>query len=174
MTSLISDTTRNQLVADLRETGKGFTATLRSFPSESFNKVPFAGSWTPAQVGEHIYKSIAGLPQVLNGHLEATIRDPAENIPMLEKIFLDFSTKLNSPDFILPSDKKHDQAEMVSSLDKVYDKLVAIAATEDLSLTCIDFKFPNSGHFTRQELLHFVFVHSKRHIHQLEKIKAAI
>ncbi|RYY57373.1 MAG: DinB family protein [Chitinophagaceae bacterium] len=174
MTATITESTRQQLVKDLRETGDGFTAALDSFSPDDFNKVPFAGSWTPGQVGEHIYKSISGMPQLLNGHVEATLRDPAENIPVLEKIFLDFSTKLQSPDFILPSDKKHDKGEMVSSLGNVFARLLAIAEKEDLSLTCIDFKFPNMGHFTRQELLHFAYVHSKRHIHQLQKIKGAV
>jgi len=174
MTTTVTPSVREELCSKMMETAKEFLAALNMFSQQEFNKIPFAGSWTPAQVAEHVFKSVSGIPAVLSGKVEDTSRDPGEKVPELEAIFLDFSTKLKSPDFILPSDKKHDKEEMMNSLQQSFDGIIAVAKTADLSKTCLEFEFPRSGHLTRLELVSFAHVHTKRHAHQLRKIRGSI
>ncbi|RYY60610.1 MAG: DinB family protein [Chitinophagaceae bacterium] len=174
MTTSVPSSVQSDVSAKITVTSREFLDACRLFTHEEFNKVPFAGSWTPGQVAEHVYKSVSGMPSIMKGNVADTSRDPAAKVAELETIFLDFSTKLKSPDFILPSDKKHDQQEMINALSASFDQIIEIAETEDLSLTCLDFQFPNSGPLTRLELISFAHVHTKRHAHQLSKIKSAL
>ncbi|NIJ53891.1 DinB family protein [Dyadobacter arcticus] len=160
----------NEIVKMLDETTAGFSHTLAQFEPEQVNTVPFEGSWTAGQVVEHILKSETGLPDVLMGKTADTKRAADEKVPMIEGIFLDFSTKLQSPDFIIPSDGPHDQKTLLQAFQKERHEVTKLAATEDLTLTCTSFPLPQMGELTRLEWLIFIISHSKRHTHQLQNI----
>lgn len=142
------------------------------FSQDEFNAIPFAGSWTPAQVVQHLLNSY-GLAQILEGKTQPTERDPMEKDAILRGIFLDFSTKLKSPDFIMPEVKHYDRVQVLRELKKANESLRKGTELPDLELTCLDFQMPQMGTLTRAELLWFVVHHTKRHIHQLEKIREA-
>ena len=160
------------ILAELATTRAGFIDNLAPFTSEQFNTVPFEGSWTAGQVAEHIFKSINGVPHLLNGEGLTPNRDPAQNVASLRQMFLDFSTKMKSPDFILPSDEPKDMDALVQSIDGALKAIIDTAQDKDLTLIIKDFEFPGSGPVTRLELLNFISVHTQRHAHQLKKIKA--
>ena len=94
---------KEQLILDFNETTQELLSTLYSFRQEKFNKIPFEGSWTAGQVAEHLFKSESNIPNVLKGNSKTTGRNPFEKAPIIESVFLDFSKKLQSPEFILPS-----------------------------------------------------------------------
>ncbi|MES2275681.1 MAG: DinB family protein [Bacteroidota bacterium] len=159
------------ILAELATTRTGLLESLAPFNQEQFNTVPFEGSWTPGQVAEHVYKSIQGVPHLLNGEALTPDRDPALNVANLRHMFLDFSTKMKSPDFILPSDEPKDRAALVQSLADSLAAIIQSAQTKDLDLIIKDFEFPGSGPVTRLELLNFISVHTQRHAHQLRKMQ---
>jgi len=170
----MNTTTREQdTVNKFNQASKDFVDKLTQFRPEDFNRVPYQDSWTPAQVAEHVFKSVNGAARGLMGSVAETDRDPGQLIPHFEQVFLDFETKLKSPDFILPTDDLIDKQQMVGDLDSVFSDVKNAALSADLSKTCMDFKFPGSGHVTGLELVHFLYVHTKRHAHQLDKIAAA-
>lgn len=144
--------------------------TLSRFSNDEFNRAPFEGSWTAGQVAEHVLKSASGLPGVLGGSVKETDRDPDSLIPTLTSIFLDFSTKLKSPDFIIPSDGPHDKDEMITAMKKTMEKIQSTATAADLNKTCTSFPFPQIGEMTGLEWLFFSSAHSKRHTNQLKNI----
>jgi len=152
------------------ETTDQLLAQIALFSQEQFNKIPFEGSWTAAQVAEHIYKSEAGIPKLWQGNSIATTRPADEKVGILKSIFLDYTTKLKSPDFILPSDG-------VQRVEKLYDAIQSnraiirdLAAIIDLNLTFTGAAFPQLGELTGIEWATFLICHSKRHTLQLQHI----
>lgn len=163
---------KNKILAELQETTHDLLDTISKFTQEEFNRVPFEGSWTPGQVADHIAKAEAGMPAIWQGRTQPTERAADEKVPILEKIFLDFSSKLKSPDFILPSNEPLDKQTLYNSIKNTRAKIEELAATIDLSLTYLDFSFPTLGTLTGIEGAAFIITHSKRHIRQLQNMLA--
>jgi hypothetical protein len=147
-----------------------FLTMLGAFNQKQFNTAPFEGSWTPAQVADHIRKSQWNLPQVLNGNTIPVDRKANAAFDVIENIFLDFSTKLISPDFILPTEEPQDKAEMINKLQQKSEEIQKTVQPLDATDICLDFEVPTIGPFTRLEWLHFVACHTIRHTKQLENI----
>ena len=144
--------------------------TISLFTEEEINKIPFEGSWTPGQVIRHIIKSISGLRQLSDGTTQKIRERGDENIPAIKSIFLDFTTKMKSPDYIYPEDQEYDKNELVSSLQKIEKEMLDISQTYDLTLSCVDAEFPSMGNLTIYEWIIFSLVHTQRHSHQLKNI----
>jgi uncharacterized damage-inducible protein DinB len=148
-----------------------FVETLSQFSQEQINKVPFEGSWTAGQVAQHILKAIHGMPFLLTkGPVTKAERDYDEKTEQLDKLFLNFDIKMKSPDFIKPEETTYDKNELVHSLSETKIKTIEAAKDKDLSLLCLAFEMPGSGHLTLYELLAFAQVHTIRHNHQLKNI----
>jgi hypothetical protein len=159
------------LLHELDIAGRELLHALASFSQEQFNRVPFAGSWTAGQVGEHLYKSLEGIPYMMAGDTApATGRKPDEHVMTIESIFLDYDTKMQSPDFILPSAGPQDRNAQLQDFRATLDDLAVKARTMDLSFTCNEFEFPGVDLLTRWEWLVFAICHTKRHTVQLRNI----
>lgn len=140
-------------------------------PENKINTVPFEGSWTAGQLVMHLIKSY-GVAQTIHGHVTPTKREPDLNFGQIAGIFLDFSTKFQSPDFIVPEDKTYDKAALLKSLQQTKHDIENALATLDLTMTCEDFELPGAHtKFTRLEWLYLMLCHTQRHIRQLKKIK---
>lgn len=164
---------REQLLKDVEKTVTELLQTLSAFNDNTFNTVPFEGSWTAGQVTEHVLKS-SGVSVVLSGRTAPAERDPEQYIAPLREQFLNFGIKMTSPDFILPSEGPHDKQALMQELTDVWKKTVAIAETQDLSALCLDFEMPMVGAMTRKEWISFLSVHTQRHTHQLKNILKAL
>ena len=163
----MSDTLRNEVDKSFQE----LISLLASVADEKFNKVPFEGSWTPGQLADHLFKSYDAV-SVLKGRTEPPARPYDEKVQGIKDIFLDFELKMKSPDFITPSTEHIDKARMLKGLEKRTSSIVEVAQKDDLSLLCLDFELPNTGHLTRFEWIRFINFHTMRHIHQLKNIIA--
>ncbi len=158
------------ILADFNQTYSDFENAISLFDEATFNQVPFEGSWTPAQVTQHILLSITGFANVLAGEVKDTDRPIDELIPKLKGIFLDFSTKLNSPDFIKPELKEYDQNRHLTKVKSLREAIAKEINDLDLSKTCLSFQMPTMGYLTRLEAIYFVIYHTQRHTHQLREI----
>ena len=69
---------------------------------KQINTIPFEDSRTAAQLADHVTKSNKGIEQAMNTEGTIADRDPAKRAGELAGVFLDFSTKLTSPEFIVP------------------------------------------------------------------------
>ncbi|MET0393852.1 MAG: DinB family protein [Chitinophagaceae bacterium] len=162
---------RNTIIAEAERTTKELLNSISFFTQEQFNEVPFPGSWTPGQVAEHVFKSESGIPKVFTTAIQPTTRDPEEKAPEIRSIFLDFSIKMQSPDFILPSSKPKDRATLLAGLEKNRQEISCLLGTLDLTATCTSFPLPQMGELTRYEWATFIDCHARRHIHQLKNIR---
>ncbi len=146
---------------------------LSSLNDEQLNAVPFEGSWTAGQLGNHLYKSY-NVMDVLNGNVEETDRNPVAKLAEIEKTFKDFTIKMKSPEMVLPTTEHIDKERLLSSLKERIEPQREAIKTMDLSKTCLDAEIPGGGPFTRQEWLGFNTIHTERHNHQLKNIIDAL
>jgi hypothetical protein len=160
---------KNELITQARQTYTALMETLEAFTPDNFNRVPPLGGWTAGQVAEHLLLS-AGVIEVIAGRTEATQRPVNEKVEPIAVIFLDFTTKLPSPDFIVPAEKAYDQRVMIDRLKTVWTKLKEGVRLLDLSALCMDFEMPGIGHLTRLEWIWFYIFHTQRHLRQLQRL----
>lgn len=161
---------KNDLVNELVSTKVELLEALDQFSDENINTIPFEGSWTAGQVAEHVLKSASAMAGALNGPGEPAERDPEQHIELLSQVFLNFDHKLNSPDFILPSNEPKEKQKLVKALEETFDNIILAASTRNLDLICTAFEMPTLGTLSGKELSWFTIVHTKRHIHQLKNI----
>jgi hypothetical protein len=159
----------NTVKTDLAATFTELLDNLSPLSEQQMNQIPFEGSWTAGQVGHHLLRSY-GVGQVIGGRTMPTERPVDEKAAIIGSVFLDFSHKLKSPDFILPSTGHIYKEKLLQGLQSRMNETIAIAGQKDLSLTCTDFEIPGMGAMTGYEWLYFMYCHTQRHIHQLKNI----
>jgi hypothetical protein len=162
---------REKLLASLDKTTSQLLEVINKFTPQNINSIPFEGSWTAGQVADHVTKSNISITRALSLTGTAINRDPGERIQELAEVFLNFSTKLKSPDFILPGQDYYEKEVIIAHLNHWLVKLKEIAQESDLSEMI---KHPAFGDITKFEILHFVLYHTQRHIRQLENIFKAV
>lgn len=143
---------------------------ISSFEDEEINTVPFTGSWTAGQLARHLILSGTAFVELLNGPVKETERKPDEMVEGIRKSFLDFNTKFNSPDFVVPENINFKKDYLINSLEKIKEEIKKAILNLDLSKTCTAFETPVIGFLTRLEAIYFVIYHTQRHIHQLKNI----
>ena len=143
---------------------------LGSLEDNELNKVPFEGSWTAGQVVQHVILSAEGFVHLLNGPTIDSQRDPEASIPMIKDIFLNFSTKMKSPDSIDPEEKDYSKMDLINTLNTIKLRFLKSITTLDISKVCTLYEIPSMGHISRAEAIIFATVHTQRHIHQLKNI----
>jgi hypothetical protein len=165
MTSDIVNT--KELFISLDETWVELIEMISSTNEASINAVPFEGSWTAAQLATHVTKSNKAIAQGLHMEGKVAQRNPEEGVPHLKKIFLNFATKFQSPEFIVPESKLYNKELVATALKKSIEQLKEERNTVKL-IEIIN--LPVFGEITKLELMHFVLYHTQRHIHQLKEI----
>lgn len=166
---------KTTLIAEINETMDELMQTFSSFSQEQIDKLPFDGSWTAGEVAEHITKSIIGMPQLFAQQtVPTTGRNFDAKVAAIRALFLDFSTKMKSPDFILPQEKFHDKQKTLETFDQIKTQTINAASAMDITLTCQLAEFPGMGFLTVYEWLNFAIVHTKRHTHQMKGIAKAL
>ena len=145
---------------------------LSDFEQSQIDKIPFEGSWTAGQVGEHLVKGLSGMPRLVAGKTEQTNRPYDAKVETIRSVFLDFDTKMKAPDFLVPTQTQHTKEELLATLRKIEGELLSITEKEDLTIMCCDFEIPGFGPMTIYEWMVFLTAHAQRHTIQLQKIYA--
>ena len=156
------------LTEELKTTKEELRGLVNSLNENETDTIPFEGSWTAGQLLEHLDKAVG--PGILNGNVQPTDRPADEKVAMVKNIFLDFTTKFTSPDFIEPTETVHDKNVLLASLSGKFDELITASETMNLGEECLDFEVPGMGRFTRMEWIYFQMIHTQRHLHQLKNI----
>ncbi len=162
--------TTTSLIAEIRTSTKDLLDAISMFTQEQLNEVPFAGSWTPGQVAQHLLKSESGIPELLEGNTSPANREPDALVPTIQSIFLDFNTKMQAPDFIFPDEAPKDREELMQQLAHNRELIIQLITTKDLSRLLTDFPFPELGEMSAYEWMKFMMSHAKRHTHQLKNM----
>jgi hypothetical protein len=168
---MITSAEKDKLREALSTAFDDFIATLSSFDESRLNRIPFPGSWTPAQVAVHIILATGGVPDHTT---RPSDRQPDACLPAIRPWWEDLNQKFQAPGTLRPDDKPHTREELLSELRRVRALDLDIIAQQDLTLVCMDFELPTIGYLTRFEWLWFIQMHLKRHLFQLENIKKRI
>ena len=158
---------KKDIVEQLGETTNEMLQLVSSFNEEEMNSMPFKDSWTAAQVAEHVTKSNASMIRSLSEEGKTSSRNIDEGVPKLKEIFLDFTSKLQSPKFILPTRDTYSKEIVVADLKNSIEQIKKLSNTINLSEIVNHRVF---GEITKFEILHFVVYHTQRHIYQLKNI----
>lgn len=161
----------NDILRELTDTNNTLFERIASFDEAALNTIPFADSWTAAQVAVHLFKSDMGMLKLLHGPVKTTSRPPDEEVGKLRDIFLNFEAKYNAPTFTVPAAETYEKDAVISSLRDTRTQLDESFRTMDLTATTGSSPL---GELTRLEILHFVLFHTQRHIRQLENIYARV
>ena len=161
--------TQQEIISSFQLSTQEMLGLLSSLGEDQLNKVPFEGSWTAAQVGDHLLKSY-GAAETINGTTGPTQRAPDEKLGLIRETFLNFEVKFTSPDFILPSEDPIAKKPLLDGLREKLEQIQQTIEKKTLTETCLDFEFPGSGTLTRLEWIGFVDVHTQRHNRQLKNI----
>jgi hypothetical protein len=144
---------------------------LHKFNEVKINLIPFVNSWSAAQVADHLTMSNNSIAKAMLLTGTNINRDPRRRVEELKAVFLDFNTRLKSPDFILPSQGIYKREVVIKNLESSIKKLMEAGRLANLSEMINHRAF---GDITKYEILYFVHFHTQRHIHQLEKIFEAV
>lgn len=142
---------------------------LSSLTEKELNKKVKGKGWTAAQVGEHLNKSYE-LSDVLNGEVKDIQRSPYEKLSEIQRLFLNFDIKMNSPKEIVPTEEFINKEILLTELKSKIQWMNDFSKKTDLSKLCLDFEIPEYGLFTRIEWIGFNTAHTQRHIYQIKRI----
>ncbi|MEP6926723.1 MAG: DinB family protein [Ginsengibacter sp.] len=156
-----------ELFASLDETWADLLNLITSTDATLINAIPFEDSWTAAQLATHVTKSNKAIAQGMNMKGKPAERDPEKGVPDIKKMFLDFTTKYQSPEFIVPEKGNYNKETVIEKFKKSIDQLQDTRTEVNLSEII---NLPIFGEVTKLELLHFVLYHTQRHHHQLKRI----
>jgi hypothetical protein len=160
---------RQTILSDFIAIKNELLSLLEPLDEEQMNRIPFPGSWTAGQLGEHLLKSYRAID------LSKVLASPSsrlgdEKCPQIDAVFLDFTTKYPPPDFIVPSAGTISGRKLADDLRKTADGIATYVGGRDLSFTCPEFEVIGFGDLTAHEWIHFLTAHSKRHVRQLRNI----
>lgn len=162
---------KTDLIEQIDEVVSEMTEVMTSLDESEINLVPYKDSWTAGQLIRHIVKSTEGMYKVMTQDGDKPDRDPLARVDELKNIFLNFSSKLQSPDFIIPEEGPYKKLDIIQQLGHNFQELRKSAKDKDLTVIVKGLPF---GDITKSELLHFVLYHTQRHLNQLRKIHEAL
>lgn len=160
-----------ELISELQTAATEILQPLQSLSEEQYNKVPYKDSWTAGQLIEHVTLSIYAMAKAMQQPGQPAGRDADERSGEIKKIFLDFSSTMKSPDFIVPEERTYHKDAAAAGLNNAVKEMEQNAAGANLPELISGLPL---GPITRLELLHFVVYHTQRHLHQMGKIIAAL
>lgn len=159
-----------QLSSEIYNTFSTVEKMFSAMSGNSINQVPFKDSWTAAQLIQHIILSGSGFQQMMYDKTGDSKPEPEGLKEKIKNDFLDFTTKMKSPDFVVPSQKEYKKDELLKTLSDLRLSFTQAVNTLDLAKTCISFALPVYGFLSRAEAAYFVLYHTQRHLHQLKNI----
>lgn len=142
---------------------------VSSGSEKRLNEIPFEGSWSAAQVAEHLLKSYR-IVDLLKTPQIKTQRSTDEKVELLKSVFLNFNQKAKSAAEILPSDELINKEDLLNSLKKRTDEIKKVIQTENFSEICESIAVPVFGTMSKLEWLHLIMYHTQRHINQIKNI----
>ncbi|MEP7166091.1 MAG: DinB family protein [Ferruginibacter sp.] len=169
---MITETsTKDELFVAIDKSLSDMTGLVSSLDENEINTVPYKDSWTTGQLLRHVTKSTNGMAKAMIMESKPAGRAPGEKILHLQKAFLDFTTKMKSPDFIVPEEGPYGKQDSINEINRSFEQFKD--NTDKANLHDMVEGLP-LGEITKLEILHFVLYHTQRHLQQLKKIYDAL
>jgi hypothetical protein len=162
-----------QLIADLDISTSILKQSLLVFDETNFNASPEDGGWSAGQIIEHLWLVESLILKNLDGFSNATERPVDKKVELIQTVFSATDKRYDSPEIFVPSRGIKEKSELIRRLETGRRQLANLITTLDLSETLLAFKHPYLGAFTRLEWVHFIILHSNRHVKQLDRLAAS-
>ena len=121
---MITETSnKNELLTAIEEEVSQLRNLVSSLDEDRINSIPYKDSWTAAQLLCHVTKSTNAMTKAIRMESKPAERDAGEKIPGLKKAFLDFTSKMKSPDFIVPEEGPYEKQVDIEELNKSFELL---------------------------------------------------
>ncbi len=163
--------TKEELFLSIDDAVAHLSRLAASLNEKDINQIPYQDSWTAGQLLRHVTKSTNGMAKAMLTESTPAERDSSEKVHELRKTFLNFSLKMQSPEFIVPENEIYQQKNSIDELNSSFKKLKDNNSVQDMNDLVEGLPF---GPTTKIELLHFVLYHTERHLHQMRKICEAL
>lgn len=167
MQQITATSGKNEILVATDEAVSGMVEMMSRLDNNEVNTVPYKDSWTAGMLFRHVSKSLHGMSRAMRTDARPAVRGAGEKIPILKETFLDFSTKLKSPDFIVPEGGPYQKQAIMEELNNAFQQFKEISANANPSDLVEGLPL---GDITKLEILHFVLYHTQRHRHQMKKI----
>ncbi|WP_171716424.1 DinB family protein [Paenibacillus phytohabitans] len=143
-------------------------AAVSGFSSETLNRKPAEGKWSPVQVLEHLYlmeKAItAGIMQALAATEEAVTE------PKPYQLTLDRNRFIDAPPHLVPSEEVIPLGDVRARLDQSRSDLKTVLAQSEESLWNRKlYPHPVFGTMDVAQWVDFIGIHEERHLAQLKE-----
>ncbi|MEO5942620.1 MAG: DinB family protein [Ferruginibacter sp.] len=162
---------KKEILSSIADAVKQITDLMSAVDENKVNTIPYEGSWTAPQLLIHVAKSIDAMANAMQMDGKQTERDPGERVEELKKIFLDFSHKLQSPEFIIPEPGIFEKQPVIGKINDSYRQFDENTGMADLNILVEGLPF---GPVTKLEITYFTLFHTQRHLHQMKKICEAL
>lgn len=82
--------------------------------------------------------------------------------------------KVAAPDYVIPNGHFMNVSDAVQNINSIIDKIIFFLNTNDIELEAQLIKHPLLDVMTKVDWIHFMLVHTNRHMLQIEELKANI
>lgn len=171
MLCLIKMKTDENVIDLINNKAKQITDAFKTADNDDINSAPFTGSWTPAQVMNHLTKSNLSIAKAMSFEGSEAHRGADKRVPELRQMFLDYSVKYKSSEFIKPEEGLYDKQLCINAFKHAIETLNESAAAANVTDAI---SHPAFGEITKLELLHFTVFHLQRHLRQLNIMLLAL
>lgn len=124
---------KNKIITAIGDAVLQLIALMSSVENNKINMVPYEGSWTAPQLLRHVTKSISGMAKAMDMDANPASRNPGERIEELKIVFLDFSKKMKSFEFIIPEDGTYEKQIAIDDLNKSFNQFKEKANNANLN-----------------------------------------
>lgn len=163
------------LIEQVESSTNSFLGLFEQFPADKLHLAPSPGSWSAAQVLEHLLIVESGVNNVMLAPPQAKEeRNPDEKVAYIAQIFNDMDRRYQAGAQIHPRGKQIPAEELIEKFRSVREKLIQIIEDQNLAISCGAFTHQVFGNLTRLEWVHFNIIHARRHREQLKRIQSVV
>ncbi|WP_431029644.1 DinB family protein [Lysinibacillus sp. LZ02] len=146
---------------------------VSSLTDEHLNTVVEEGTWSIAQILEHLYL----LEESVAKQIAKTLVSEDVNVPEAFPVHLvaDRKQKVDAPHYVLPSNEHQTLAELKHKLTTSRETLMhSIEGVSDDDLTEKGFAHRRFGTLALKQWVALIGYHEERHLGQIEEVKQAL
>ena len=162
-----------ELADQVRAYADTLISTLERFPDDGFNAAAADGGWSGALVAEHLQRVDKGILKMVTGDEHRAVDRPVDQkVQAIHESFLESPKKYTAFGNIIPKGRLSTVAQAIEELKTIYDQLIQALPKLDLAQEVTSFEHPLFGPLTNYEWVHFLIIHGKRHLRQLDALLA--
>lgn len=169
------DVEKNRLLQDLDTNTTLFLDILDTIPDRKLHAKNDKTAWSIMEVAEHMLMMEETVCHALQGDTRPLDgRGPDAKLPQLESVFLDLQTRTQyrNPEnsAVTYADVRKFAADFRANREDIKQAL----ADKDIRQEFAGYEHPHFGFLTGLEWLHYLVVHTERHLHQINRIESVL